>query len=46
VIYGGSVNPDNAQDILALEEVAGVLVGGVSLSKEKFLALLKIRGNK
>jgi triosephosphate isomerase len=31
VLYGGSVNPDNAAELLALPEVDGVLVGGASL---------------
>lgn len=36
VLYGGSVNPDNAKDIKSLVSVDGVLVGGASLSSDKF----------
>ena len=31
ILYGGSVKPSNAKDILALEDVNGALVGGASL---------------
>lgn len=31
VLYGGSVNPENAAELLALPEIDGVLVGGASL---------------
>lgn len=36
IVYGGSVNPDNARDIMTLDHVDGVLVGGASLDAEKF----------
>lgn len=36
ILYGGSVNPGNAGDILALAEVDGVLVGGASLKADDF----------
>jgi triosephosphate isomerase len=36
VLYGGSVNAENASDILSIEGVDGALVGGDSLSAEKF----------
>lgn len=36
ILYGGSVNPKNAGEILALEEVDGALVGGASLKAEDF----------
>lgn len=39
VLYGGSVKPENAGDILALPGVDGVLVGGASLKAESFLAI-------
>jgi triosephosphate isomerase len=42
ILYGGSVNSKNAQDILALLEVAGVLVGGASLQAEEFSKLINI----
>jgi triosephosphate isomerase len=40
VIYGGSVNPENAAVTLAAEGVDGALVGGASLPPERFLAIL------
>lgn len=40
ILYGGSVKPENARDILALEEVGGALVGGASLSAESFLGIV------
>lgn len=42
VLYGGSVTPENAAEILALDSVHGSLVGGASLSAEKFLKLASL----
>ena len=39
ILYGGSVNPKNAAEIMAIEAVDGALVGGASLSAESFLAI-------
>ena len=39
ILYGGSVNPRNAGEILALGEVDGALVGGASLKAEDFWAI-------
>jgi triosephosphate isomerase len=39
VLYGGSVNPDNAAELLALPDVDGALVGGASLDAESFAAI-------
>ena len=39
ILYGGSVNPDNAHSYLKLESVSGLLVGGASLDPEKFAKL-------
>ncbi len=36
ILYGGSVNPANAAEILGLEEVNGALVGGASLDADEF----------
>jgi triosephosphate isomerase len=36
VLYGGSVKPDNAAELLALPDVDGALVGGASLDAESF----------
>jgi triosephosphate isomerase len=40
-IYGGSVSPDNAEDILNSKIVDGALVGGASLDASKFLDIIK-----
>ncbi|HWU56009.1 MAG TPA: triose-phosphate isomerase [Rhizomicrobium sp.] len=40
ILYGGSVNPGNANEILALPDVGGALVGGASLKAEDFLRII------
>jgi triosephosphate isomerase (TIM) len=40
ILYGGSVNPDNANEILNLPEVDGALVGGASLKCDDFLRII------
>ena len=40
-IYGGSVSPDNSDEILNLNIVDGALVGGASLDTEKFVKIIK-----
>ena len=40
ILYGGSVKPDNAGEILNLPEVGGALVGGASLKAEDFLRIV------
>lgn len=40
VLYGGSVQPGNTQQILALPEVAGALIGGASLKIESMVAMI------
>jgi triosephosphate isomerase len=39
VLYGGSVKPDNAEDLLAQPDVDGALVGGASLGVDSFTAI-------
>ena len=39
ILYGGSVKPANAADILSLDNVNGVLVGGASLAADSFSAI-------
>ena len=39
--YGGSVNPGNAGDLLARDEVDGLLVGGASLEVASFVAIAR-----
>ncbi len=41
ILYGGSVNPKNAAEILGLAEVDGALVGGASLKAEDFWAIAR-----
>ncbi len=36
VLYGGSVNPSNSRELLAIEPVDGLLVGGASLDPDTF----------
>jgi triosephosphate isomerase len=40
ILYGGSVKPDNAVEILRAAEVGGALVGGASLKAADFLAII------
>ena len=39
ILYGGSVKPGNAAEILALDEVDGALVGGASLLADDFMTI-------
>jgi triosephosphate isomerase len=41
ILYGGSVKPDNARDLLACPNVDGALVGGASLEASSFGAIAK-----
>lgn len=40
ILYGGSVKPSNAKEILAIPNVNGALVGGASLRAEDFFAII------
>jgi len=40
ILYGGSVKPGNAKDILAVSNVNGALVGGASLKAEDFYGII------
>jgi triosephosphate isomerase (TIM) len=40
VLYGGSVKPENADELLALPDVDGALVGGASLDAESFAQIV------
>ena len=40
ILYGGSVKPDNAAELLAPADVDGALVGGASLSPDDFAAIV------
>ena len=41
VLYGGSVKPDNAAELLAQPDVDGALVGGASLELDSFTAICR-----
>ena len=41
ILYGGSVKPSNAKEILSQENIDGVLVGGASLDPEGFIEIIK-----
>ena len=44
VLYGGSVKPANARELLAVDNVDGALVGGASLKADEFLAIAGVYG--
>src|SRR4051794_23046936 len=44
ILYGGSVNPKNAAEIMALDAVDGALVGGASLKADDFWAIAQAAG--
>jgi triosephosphate isomerase len=41
ILYGGSLKPDNAAELLALPDVDGALVGGASLEADSFAAIVE-----
>ncbi len=41
VLYGGSLKPENAAEILAQEDIDGALVGGASLQADSFAAIVE-----
>jgi triosephosphate isomerase (TIM) len=41
ILYGGSLKPDNAPEILALPDVDGALVGGASLEADSFARIVE-----
>jgi triosephosphate isomerase (TIM) len=42
ILYGGSVKPSNAQELLLMPNVNGALVGGASLKAEDFLGIASV----
>jgi triosephosphate isomerase len=40
ILYGGSVKPQNAAELLALPDVDGALVGGASLEVDSFAEIV------
>ena len=45
ILYGGSVKPTNAMEILAITNVNGALVGGASLKADDFAAIIQAAGS-
>ena len=43
ILYGGSVNPDNAAELLAQPDIDGALVGGASLDADAFQRIIGFR---
>ena len=41
ILYGGSVTPANAAELMAQPDVDGALVGGASLDPESFAAIIR-----
>ena len=39
ILYGGSVKPSNAKELMAVADVDGALVGGASLKADDFLGI-------
>ena len=43
IMYGGSVKPENVDDLMAELDIDGVLVGGASLKAESFIRIVKFQ---
>ena len=41
VLYGGSVNPKNINDLKTIKELDGFLIGGASQNSKKFIDIIK-----
>ncbi|RQO33227.1 triose-phosphate isomerase [Herminiimonas sp. KBW02] len=41
ILYGGSMKPDNAQELLAMSDIDGGLIGGAALKSADFLAIIQ-----
>ena len=46
ILYGGSVNSDNAEELIDVNNVNGFLIGGASLDVEKFVDIINIVDQK
>ena len=42
ILYGGSVKPSNAKELMAIANVDGALIGGASLKADDFLAIFRV----
>ena len=45
ILYGGSVKPSNASELMAIANVDGALIGGASLKSSDFLAISQVYGD-
>ncbi|HEX2740019.1 MAG TPA: triose-phosphate isomerase, partial [Rubrobacter sp.] len=45
ILYGGSVKPNNAAEIMGQQDIDGALVGGASLEVESFVELVEAAKN-
>ena len=45
IVYGGSVNPENAASLIAKRDIDGFLVGGASLDPDQFSAIIRSCGS-
>ncbi|MFN3920110.1 MAG: triose-phosphate isomerase [Methylohalobius sp.] len=45
ILYGGSVNAENAKELFAMPDIDGGLIGGASLKAESFLAIVQAAGS-
>ncbi len=46
ILYGGSVKPENIEELMKQPNIDGVLVGGASLDPEKFIKICSVNINK
>jgi len=44
ILYGGSVKPDNIDNLMAQKDIDGALVGGASLKAEDFIRIVRFTG--
>lgn len=42
ILYGGSVKPENAEELFSMPDIDGGLIGGASLQAESFIELIEI----
>ena len=43
ILYGGSVKPENASELMAMADIDGALVGGASLNPDSFSKIVKFK---
>ena len=44
ILYGGSVKPENVDELMAQPDIDGALVGGAALKADSFVRLVKFNG--